>query len=613
MKRLDHFLLPEQTNELYVKEASSAIALTKDVANKINELVDAYNKLFEDDLLKKQEQDGTIRKAVLYMKDNLVNSLNDLLLLFRDSGYIDDRIKFHCQNLSDRLNNLLGSVTEGSTTMDAEIIDGRIDSDSAAWENLGNLIRSIHALTKEMFNNSIFETEKVDTPIINGWLNRAGVYKSNAESGDQHKCIKFEVKSGESYLIYSEYGWDMSDAVALDESNTMVKLYNTAEERKTNDGDLVITVPDKAKYLVVNSMYPSKKPVSARKIIKCNNKSIVDYINNAVTSVKDTTPILGDNLITNVSTGTAIRAGETFTIDNAGFVVGECAVKQGKMYRIICGGSFECNPYVFYDAAGVAIDYMPTLPANAYVHRTYEVIAPPNAATLKVAHFGGTNPTVCEIKGYTSAKEWTQRKWACIGDSLTEVNERSDQRYYDFVQEKTGIQVVNMGVGGTGYKRGESGKNAFYQRAANIPIDCDVVTIFGSGNDNPYFDNIGESTDTDTATLCGCINKTIDAIQAVAPTVKIGIVSPTPWINNQPDNDESGFNGYVSALKSVAERRGIPFLDLFHLSGFRPNDANYRNLVFSKDDGNGVHPNEVGHRLISSHFYNFLNSLIGTY
>ena len=39
MNTIKHFLLPENTNDLYKKEARSSIALTKEVADKINEIV----------------------------------------------------------------------------------------------------------------------------------------------------------------------------------------------------------------------------------------------------------------------------------------------------------------------------------------------------------------------------------------------------------------------------------------------------------------------------------------------------------------------------------------------------------------------------------------------
>ena len=82
MERLTHFMLPEHTNELYKNEAISSISLTKDVADKINEIIDALNERVDKSLAKEQEQDGRINKAVIYMRDNLINSLNDLLKLY---------------------------------------------------------------------------------------------------------------------------------------------------------------------------------------------------------------------------------------------------------------------------------------------------------------------------------------------------------------------------------------------------------------------------------------------------------------------------------------------------------------------------------------------------
>ncbi len=79
MDKLTKYNLPEHTNTLYEKEAISSIGLTHEIAKKINELIDAYNELSKADLEWKQTQEGTIRKGILYMKDNLVNSLHDIL------------------------------------------------------------------------------------------------------------------------------------------------------------------------------------------------------------------------------------------------------------------------------------------------------------------------------------------------------------------------------------------------------------------------------------------------------------------------------------------------------------------------------------------------------
>lgn len=141
MKEIKNFMLPEHTNRLYDNEAISSISLTKDIASKINELVEAYNELMTIDYEREQEQNGKINKAILFMKDNLLNSLEELMDLLLENGYIDDRIMLQCRELNNRLNTLLGTVKVGTTTMDAEVIDARTGILSDSYLNLGMAIR----------------------------------------------------------------------------------------------------------------------------------------------------------------------------------------------------------------------------------------------------------------------------------------------------------------------------------------------------------------------------------------------------------------------------------------------------------------------------------------
>ena len=89
MKEIRHYMLPLLTEKLYEKEAISSIALTKDVASKINELVEAYNTLYTERLAKYQEQDGKIQKGILYMKDNLANTLYNMFEIMKINGDIE--------------------------------------------------------------------------------------------------------------------------------------------------------------------------------------------------------------------------------------------------------------------------------------------------------------------------------------------------------------------------------------------------------------------------------------------------------------------------------------------------------------------------------------------
>ena len=272
--------------------------------------------------------------------------------------------------------------------------------------------------------------------------------------------------------------------------------------------------------------------------------------------------------------------------------------------------------YSFLDSSGTCIAGMwseKSLAEGADSIEDQEVSVPDGAETLIIA--GSrlyVTPALKKVRqGSANAKPLSGIKWTAMGDSLTEENSRTTKRYFDYVSERTGVEVVNMGNSGTGYKKGEDSNIAFYQRVADIPADTDIVTVFGSGNDLTL--TLGTPTDTGTNTICGCVNTTIDNIYDVVPTARLIIVSPTPWQSYNPANSGNAMDLYSKALGEICRRRGIPFLDLYHCSGLRPWDSEFRTLAYSKDDGNGVHPDETGHEIISWAFQSAIEGACQVY
>lgn len=206
-------------------------------------------------------------------------------------------------------------------------------------------------------------------------------------------------------------------------------------------------------------------------------------------------------------------------------------------------------------------------------------------------------------------RQLTGKKWVVIGDSLTEHNVRATKNYYDYVAEETGITVVNLGRSGRGYAKESNGMN-FRGVVASIPEDADLITIFGSGNDMSAQLDLGTVTDSTNETLCGCINITLDAIFEAFPLVPLGIITPTPWINNEPSDGTTNFSNYCEKIVEICALRGIPCLDLYHCSNLHPDDADFRDIAYSRDEGNGVHPDENGHKIIAPRFRQFVFSLI---
>lgn len=305
-------------------------------------------------------------------------------------------------------------------------------------------------------------------------------------------------------------------------------------------------------------------------------------------------------------------SGAVYTTGSPNFRLVKYDVTAGKKYWVTANSNWGNLLWCFYNASDtvVALGQASARESADTIITNTEVTAPVGASYILVAYNSTTAPVDCKTQtGYVLKGKWTNKKWVCVGDSLTAENDKTTKHYFDYVAEETGITTVNMGVSGSGYARKADTNNAFYQRISSCPTDADVVTIFGSFNDLGAGLTIGSVDDTGTDTLAGCINTTITNLQTVIPLANLGIVAPTPWDTTQPATTGQDYN-YVEMLKAICERRSIPFLDLWRCSNLRPWDADFRTIAYSKDGGSGTHPDENGHKLIAPRFKGFLETLL---
>lgn len=262
--------------------------------------------------------------------------------------------------------------------------------------------------------------------------------------------------------------------------------------------------------------------------------------------------------------------------------------------------------------------YVEVSPNSAPTIYNANIILPENAHYLVISKFGRTFDAYVSYPVFEApTKKWKGKKWVCIGDSLTEANSTTSKHYFDYVADETGITTANYGIGGTGYVNPSGTAGNFTARMASVPTDADVYTIFGSFNDYAYSINndipIGTPEDSGTSTICGYINSAFDALFARVPLANLGVVAPCPWVsvNSVTGTTSKTFaENYVSALRQCCERRSIPFLDLYHDSGLRPWDSNFRDLTYTKDTLHGVHPDETGHAILAPKFSAFLDLLL---
>ena len=406
------------------------------------------------------------------------------------------------------------------------------------------------------------------------------------------------------HSLYAFYDKDqklISNEISMNQSN-----YTTINK--------VVVVPNHAKYVIIANQQQKREAklgvINSFTMPKVKIEDTEDVISRGFTNgtFKETTLDFSiKDSFRNVITGNIMEyegCNTTELID----------ISNYKRLRIT-GGSYLSSALIcFYN---VLKEIISTYPSSAGT-MTYnnEIIDIPEGAYYIAVNDNSSKIKVTPKIEYlyslapTQLMKWEGKKWTCVGDSLTEANSRTTKHYHTYIAENTGITIVNMGASGTGYKRSEENSKAFYQRISNVPTDSDVVTIFGSGNDLGSGAALGNPTDTGTTTLCGCINTTIDNLYNIMPSVQLGIITPTPWVGYPTSDPNNPMNLYANAIVEICKLRGIPCLDLYHCSNLRPWDATFRTLAYSKDDGNGVHPDETGHKIIASRIKAFIETLL---
>ena len=191
--------------------------------------------------------------------------------------------------------------------------------------------------------------------------------------------------------------------------------------------------------------------------------------------------------------------------------------------------------------------------------------------------------------------DWSHLKWYVMGDSLTapEGRNHTDKFYYEYIQEKTGIQIIVDGIGGTGYGAGVTNSQSFLDRVKNIPDDVDIVTIFGSGNDIRYLEVANVPIYDALSWLC--LNR---------PGLRVVVVPPSLW--KDYNKREDPWKAYCDRLQTCALACDFRYLsDMWECPPFNPNFTGHMEKFFTKDS-EGIHPNELGHEALAPYFYNAL-------
>ncbi|MFU0827863.1 MAG: SGNH-hydro domain-containing protein [Lachnoclostridium sp.] len=211
-----------------------------------------------------------------------------------------------------------------------------------------------------------------------------------------------------------------------------------------------------------------------------------------------------------------------------------------------------------------------------------------------------------------------------LGDSITEgVGASEDKyRYVDQIAAMTGAVCRNYGVSGTRISQQPDPSPSecldwdydFLSRAKTM-LDADVVVVFGGTNDFGHgYAPIGKMEDRSQKTFYGALHCLFTYLMERFPKAQLVVMTP---LHRDNENNPMGDGGnrktvatgvlrdYVVAEREVAEYYSIPVLDLYAVSGIQPAVKINRELYLP----DGLHPSDLGHRLIAEKFVNFMKLL----
>lgn len=205
-----------------------------------------------------------------------------------------------------------------------------------------------------------------------------------------------------------------------------------------------------------------------------------------------------------------------------------------------------------------------------------------------------------------------------IGDSITEVNLRTEKNYHQFIADRTGLKNINLGHSGTGYR---DRKNAFTE----IKEAPDFITVFLGTNDYGLVGGktreLGTAKEHKAGTVAGSIYYTLLQLSNSFPTTPIGVMTPIPRAECNPFKEVANSKGYTlgqltEVIKELASSFSFPVLDLYNESNLRVWNETVNKTFFSLSNGSydGLHPNAKGHEYLSYMIERFIEDklVVGT-
>ena len=209
-----------------------------------------------------------------------------------------------------------------------------------------------------------------------------------------------------------------------------------------------------------------------------------------------------------------------------------------------------------------------------------------------------------------------------LGDSITQGGGASRLKltYVSQVAEHSGAICRNYGIDGTRIAAQRASSRLPYHdldfcyRYRFMSKDADVVAVFGGTNDYGHGDApIGSFEDRTPESFYGALHYLYSGLKEMYPKATIFVITPLHRKGEDNDMGENSLKGkvygdlkaYIKAICEVAAHYGLPVLDLYNESGMCA-DTEQNSKKYFKD---GLHPNDLGHRIVAEKVVQFLKRL----
>lgn len=216
-----------------------------------------------------------------------------------------------------------------------------------------------------------------------------------------------------------------------------------------------------------------------------------------------------------------------------------------------------------------------------------------------------------------STIDFSDVKITILGDSLTEATNMSEEdrekyAYPVILQEILGCkEIVNLGIGGSSIS--ELGEHAMVERYKDIPMDSDIIIVFGGSNDM-LFENKWEygfleyDKRIKSETFCGDLDKLLHKIESNYVNHNeenycklICINPPSNILSSAYYNIDTGNHvhpkEFAKAINQIASEYGFEVIDFYNNNILNTHDSKVQ-AEFMPD---GIHGNEEGYRIMAEH------------